>query len=466
MFLSSNSSAMPYSRSVLEMIGNTPMHEITRIDTGVCRLFVKLENQNPGGSIKDRIGLSIIEDAEKEGQLKAGGTIIEATAGNTGLGLALVAAQKGYRLILIIPDKMSADKVRHLRALGAEIILTRSDVPKGHPEYYQDMAERMVQEIPGAFWASQFDNPANPKAHETGTGPEIWEQMEGNLDAFVAGVGSGGTISGVGRFLKLKNQEIPIVVADPEGSVVARAVKTGEVRYEGGSWLVEGIGEDFIPDNLDLFVIDEGETVSDTEAFAATNELLRQEGILGGSSTGTLLAGALKWCRKQSTPKRVVTLVCDTGNKYLSKAFDEAWLQEQGLTNRKPTLDLRDLIVRRADEGRVVMVGPGDTLNTAYGRMRANDVSQLPVLDDNETIIGLLDEEDLLLAVHDSPSCFADNVSQHMTTELDIIDYAAGIDSLFPIFKAGKVAIVQQGPTFLGLITRVDLINHLRRKVP
>ncbi|HJM06762.1 MAG: pyridoxal-phosphate dependent enzyme [SAR324 cluster bacterium] len=457
---------MPYSRSVLEMIGNTPMHEITRIDTGVCRLFVKLENQNPGGSIKDRIGLSIIEDAEKEGQLKAGGTIIEATAGNTGLGLALVAAQKGYRLILIIPDKMSADKVRHLRALGAEIILTRSDVPKGHPEYYQDMAERMVQEIPGAFWASQFDNPANPKAHETGTGPEIWEQMEGNLDAFVAGVGSGGTISGVGRFLKLKNQEIRIVVADPEGSVVARAVKTGEVRYEGGSWLVEGIGEDFIPDNLDLFVIDEGETVSDTEAFAATNELLRQEGILGGSSTGTLLAGALKWCRKQSTPKRVVTLVCDTGNKYLSKAFDEAWLQEQGLTNRKPTLDLRDLIVRRADEGRVVMVGPGDTLNTAYGRMRANDVSQLPVLDDNETIIGLLDEEDLLLAVHDSPSCFADNVSQHMTTELDIIDYAAGIDSLFPIFKAGKVAIVQQGPTFLGLITRVDLINHLRRKVP
>ena len=457
---------MPYSRSVLEMIGNTPMHEITRIDTGVCRLFVKLENQNPGGSIKDRIGLSIIEDAEKEGQLKAGGTIIEATAGNTGLGLALVAAQKGYRLILIIPDKMSADKVRHLRALGAEIILTRSDVPKGHPEYYQDMAERMVQEIPGAFWASQFDNPANPKAHETGTGPEIWEQMEGNLDAFVAGVGSGGTISGVGRFLKLKNQEIRIVVADPEGSVVARAVKTGEVRYEGGSWLVEGIGEDFIPDNLDLFVIDEGETVSDTEAFAATNELLRQEGILGGSSTGTLLAGALKWCRKQSTPKRVVTLVCDTGNKYLSKAFDEAWLQEQGLTNRKPTLDLRDLIVRRADEGRVVMVGPGDTLNTAYGRMRANDVSQLPVLDDNETIIGLLDEEDLLLAVHDSPTCFAENVSQHMTTELDIIDYLAGIDSLFPIFKAGKVAIIQHGPTFLGLITRVDLINHLRRKVP
>ena len=349
---------MSFSRSVLEMIGNTPMHEITKMDTGPCRLFVKLENQNPGGSIKDRIGLSIIEDAEKKGRLNAGGTIIEATAGNTGLGLALVAAQKGYRLILIIPDKMSADKVRHLRALGAEIVLTRSDVPKGHPEYYQDMAERMVQEIPGAFWASQFDNPANPKAHEEGTGPEIWEQMDGEIDAFVAGVGSGGTISGVGRFLKSQNPEISIVAADPEGSVVARAIKTGEVRYEGGSWLVEGIGEDFIPDNLDLSVIDDAETVDDAEAFAATGELLRQEGILGGSSTGTLLAGALKWCRKQSTPKRVVTLVCDTGNKYLSKAFDEAWLQEQGLTNRNPTDDLRDLIVRRADLGRVVTVGP------------------------------------------------------------------------------------------------------------
>jgi cystathionine beta-synthase len=360
---------------------------------------------------------------------------------------------------------MSADKVRHLRALGAEIILTRSDVSKGHPEYYQDMAEKMVQEMPGAFWASQFDNPANPKAHEIGTGPEIWEQMDGDLNAFVAGVGSGGTISGIGRFFKSKNPKIQIIVADPEGSVVTRAVKTGDVLYEGGSWLVEGIGEDFIPDNLDLSVIDDGETVSDSEAFAATNELLRQEGILGGSSTGTLLAGALKWCRKQTSQKRVVTFVCDTGNKYLSKAFDEAWLQEQGLTHHKPTLDLRDLIVRRADLGRIISVGPGDTLNTAYGRMRANDVSQLPVLDSQEIIIGLLDEEDLLFAVHDSPSCFSDLVSKHMTTDLDIIDFEAGVDTLYPIFKAGKIAIIQKGSTFLGLITRVDLINHLRRKV-
>ena len=317
--------------TVLGLIGNTPMLELTRLDAGPCRLFVKLENQNPGGSIKDRIGLAMIEAAERDGSLREGGVIVEATAGNTGLGLALVAARKGYRLILVIPDKMGLDKIRHLRALGAEVQLSRSDVPKGHPEYYQDMAERIVAETPGAFWASQFDNPANPLAHETTTGPEIWEQMGGDVDALVAGVGSGGTITGTGRFLKRMNPELRVVVADPVGSVVAPAVRTGIVNYEGGSWLVEGIGEDFIPDNLDLSVIDDAEIVPDAEAFAAINTLLSEEGILAGSSSGTLLAGALRWCRRQTAPKRVVTFVCDTGNKYLGRAFDPTWMVEQGL---------------------------------------------------------------------------------------------------------------------------------------
>ena len=457
-------SAPKPASSVLQMIGNTPMLELKRLDTGLCRLFVKLENQNPAGSIKDRIGLAMIEAAEADGRLKPGGVIVEATAGNTGLGLALTASQKGYKLILVIPDKMSADKIRHLRALGAEIRLTRSDVPKGHPEYYQDMAERIVAETPGAFWASQFDNPANPLAHETGTGPEIWDQMGGDIDAFVAGVGSGGTISGCGRYLKSMNPNIRIVAADPEGSVVAKAAETGEVKYEGGSWLVEGIGEDFIPPNLDLSVIDDGVTVTDKEAFAATNELLRVEGILGGSSTGTLLAGALKWCRAQTEPKRVVTFVCDTGNKYLSKAFDDAWLVEQGLADRPHHGDLRDLIVRRADEGRVISVGPEDTINTAYNRMRANDVSQLPVLHDGE-IIGLLDEEDLMMAVLDCADCFGDAVSKHMTGDLETIAVSAQVDDLVPLFRSAKVAIVQDGTHFLGIITKVDLINHMRRKL-
>jgi cystathionine beta-synthase len=451
--------------SVLQMIGNTPMLELTRMDTGPCRLFLKLENQNPGGSIKDRIGLAMIEAAERDGRLQPGGTIVEATAGNTGLGLALVAAQKGYRLILVIPDKMSADKIRHLRALGAEVRLTRSDVPKGHPEYYQDMAERIVAETPGAFWASQFDNPANPMAHETTTGPEIWAQLDGKVDALVAGVGSGGTISGTGRLLKSRNPALKVVVADPEGSVVAGAVETGQVRYEDGSWLVEGIGEDFIPPNLDLSVIDEGVTVGDREAFAAVNELLRTEGILAGTSTGTLLAGALRWCRRQTAPLNVVSFVCDTGNKYLSKAYDGAWLADQGLVDRPRTGDVSDLIARRADQGRAITVGPKDTINTAYNRMRANDVSQLPVMDGSR-IVGLLDEDDLLMAVHECPDCFKDTVDRHMTSRLDVLPATADTSALLPLFKADKVAIVEDAEgRFIGMVTRVDLINHLRRKL-
>ncbi len=455
---------MTAATSVLSMIGNTPVLELTKMDTGPCRLFVKLENQNPAGSIKDRIALSMINAAERDGRLQPGGTIVEATAGNTGLGLALVAAQKGYRLILVIPDKMSADKIRHLRALGAEVRLTRSDVPKGHPEYYQDMAERLVEEIPGAFWASQFDNPANPLAHETTTGPEIWTQMDGDIDAFVAGVGSGGTISGTGRYLKACNPDITIVVADPVGSVVAPAVETGEVKYDGGSWLVEGIGEDFIPDNLDLSVIDEGVTVSDREAFAATNDLLLKEGILGGSSSGTLLAGAIKWCRRQTEAKRVLTFVCDTGNKYLSKAFDQAWLIEQGLVQREPSHDLRDLIMFRADEGRVISVGPDDTMNTAYNRMRANEVSQVPVID-GEGVIGILDEEDILFAAHANAEVFSEPVTKHMTGELDVIAVDRLVSELMPLFAKNEVAIVMDGPSFLGIITKVDLINHIRRSL-
>ena len=451
--------------SILSTVGNTPMLELTGMDSGPCRLFAKLECQNPGGSIKDRIGLSIVEAAEREGKLAPGGTIVEATAGNTGLGLALVAAQKGYRLVLAIPDKMGADKIRHLRALGAEVRLTRSDVPKGHPEYYQDMAARIVAETPGAFLASQFDNPANPHAHETTTGPEIWRQMGGEVDALVAGVGSGGTITGTGRYLKSMNPDLEVVVADPVGSVVAPAVRTGEVRYDGGSWLVEGIGEDFIPDNLDLSLVDDGEVVSDREAFAAIRDLLRTEGVLAGSSTGTLLAGALKWCRRQSAPKRVVTFVCDTGNKYLSKAFDDAWLAEQGLLEREEAGDLRDLIANRADMGRVIAVGPADTVNTAYNRMRANEVSQLPVLHDG-AVVGVLDEEDVLLAVFGRPEVFGEPVSKHMTDRLDTIDARRPIGDLLELFRAGKVAIVMDGADFLGMVTRVDLIGRIRQSLP
>ena len=314
--------------NVLEMVGNTPVLKINNIDTGKCNLYVKMESLNPFGSIKDRVGLKMIEDAETQGLIKEGSTIIESTAGNTGLGLALAAKLKGYNLILVIPDKMSEEKIMHLEAMGVEIIMTRSDVENGHPEHYQSIAGKLLESTPNSFFANQFENQSNPKVHFETTGPEIWSQMEGDIDAFVAGVGTGGTISGVGEFLKSKNPDIKIVIADPVGSVIADAVNNGEFKYDGGSWNVEGIGEDYIPGNLNLDIIDEGIYVSDKEAFHMIDLLLQKEGILAGSSCGTLVDAAVKWCKAQTEPKTVVTLVCDTGNKYLSKAFNKDWIKK------------------------------------------------------------------------------------------------------------------------------------------
>ena len=448
-------------KSLLDLIGNTPMVKLTAFDTGPCELFVKLENHNPGGSIKDRIGLSIIEEAEKSGALKPGGTIIEATAGNTGIGLALVAAIKGYKIILVIPDKMSREKILHLEGLGAEVKITRSDVAAGHPEYYQDMARKLASEINGSFFADQFSNPANPLAHRSTTAPEIWEQMDGNLDAFVAGVGSGGTVTGLAEFFKEKSPDLQMIVADPEGSIVADAVTKGNYKYEGGSWLVEGIGEDFIPTNLNLDLVDDAITVSDKEAFEVLQTLLKEEGILAGSSTGTLISGAIKWCQKQDSHKKVATLVCDTGNKYLSKAFNKSWLKDNELIEEKEQGNLSDLISRRADRGEMISIKPGDTLMTAYNRMRASDVSQLPVLEE-EKLVGIVDEEDLLLNVYKDENLFSKSIDSIMVSDLETIDVDSDENTLYKILSEGKVAIIFEGEIFLGFITKVDLINRYK----
>lgn len=454
----------PYS-SVLDLIGETPVVELTRFDTGRCRLFVKLESQNPGGSIKDRIALSMIADAERYGRLAPGGTIVEATAGNTGLGLAQVGIPKGYRIILVVPDKMSREKIQHLRALGAEVRLTRSDVGKGHPEYYQDMAERIAADIPGAFYVNQFANPANPLAHETTTGPEIWKQLDGDIDAVVVGVGSGGTLTGLGRFFKSVSPKTEMVLADPVGSVLAPYIKTGRME-EAGSWTVEGIGEDFIPPNADLSLVSKAYSIPDKQSMLAARDLLAKEGILAGSSSGTLLAAALRHCREQTVPKRVVTLVCDSGNKYLSKVFDDFWLAEQGLAEREQHGNLSDLVARAHREGGTVFVGPDDSLLTAYGRMRRADVSQLPVLDDGK-LVGIVDESDIL-AVVEGPyegrwDRFNASVRSAMTAHLHTLQAGQTLDALLPVFERNEVAIIFDGEEFVGLITRIDLINHLRR---
>ncbi|MFN3512176.1 MAG: pyridoxal-phosphate dependent enzyme [Phenylobacterium sp.] len=455
--------APPPAKSALDLIGHTPMVELQGFDTGPCRLFVKLESANPGGSIKDRIARSMIEAAEADGSLKPGGTIVEATAGNTGLGLAQVGVLKGYRILLVVPDKMSREKIQHLRAMGVDVRITRSDVGKGHPDYYQDMAERLARDIPGAVYINQFSNPANPAAHAATTGPEILEQMGGDVDAVVVGVGSGGTLTGLGRFFAQASPKTKMVLADPEGSILAPLINTGKM-IQPGSWIVEGIGEDFIPDNCDLSFVAKAYSIPDAESVAAARELLTKAGVLGGSSTGCLLAAALRYCREQTEPQRVVTLVCDTGAKYLSKVYNDSWLAEQGLTKRELHGDLRDLIARSASEGGAVTVGPDDTLLTAYNRMRQADVSQLPVMDDGR-LIGLIDESDLLEAVEDSKpdKRFAQKVSAAMTAKLETLQADAPLDALLPVFEKDQVAIVLDGKEFLGLITRIDLINYLRR---
>ncbi|MCY1082088.1 cystathionine beta-synthase [Archangium lansingense] len=453
----------PLPTDLIGLIGNTPMVKVTQLDTGPCELFLKLESHNPGGSIKDRIGLSMISAAEQSGQLGPHQKhLVEATAGNTGLGLALVASQKGYRLTLVIPDKMSQEKVLHLKALGAEVVMTRSDVEKGHPDYYQDMAERIAREL-GGFYVNQFANPANPLAHETTTGPEIAAQLGNRVDAMVCGVGSGGTIAGLSRYFAKALPECEMVLADPEGSVLTEYVQTGKMG-KAGSWVVEGIGEDFLPPNADLSRVKKAYTISDKESLETARLLLRKAGILAGSSSGTLIAAALRYCREQTTPKRVCTLVCDSGNKYLSKMFNDFWMADQGFLPRQAHGDLRDVITRRYAERAVVTLSPNDTLLVAYGRMKLYEVSQLPVLEGNK-IVGMIDESDLLLAAIDDETRLRLPVRDIMTTRLQTVDVRTPVRELLPLLDKGFVPIVVDGEEFIGLITRIDLLNHLRRKL-
>ena len=446
---------------VLDLIGKTPIVEVRRLDTGRCRLFLKLEYQNPGGSIKDRVALAMIEAAERDQQISKGGLLVEATAGNTGLGLALVAAQKGYRLLIVVPDKMSQEKIFHLKAMGAEVVMTRSDVTKGHPEYYQDLAARVAREK-GGFFINQFANPANPRAHEETTGPEIWEQMEHKVDAVVAGVGTGGTLTGLSRFFARVAPQAEMVLADPAGSILVDYLATGKIG-KAGSWLVEGIGEDFIPANCDLSRVSKAYSISDGEAFLTCRELLSKEGIMAGTSSGTLIAAALRYCREQADPRRVVSLVPDSGNKYLSKVYNDYWMIDQGFVQRERFGDLRDLIARRHKEHAVATVNADETVVAAYQRMKLYDVSQLPVLKDGR-IVGIVDEEDILVEVYDNPAHFREPVTEAMESHLVTVPPSASVEELMDTFKRGMVAIVVDGEEFLGLITRIDLLNWLRRR--
>ena len=449
--------------NILEMVGRTPMLEVTHIDTGPCRLFLKLELANPGGSIKDRIGISMIEEAEKRGDIKPGDTIVEATAGNTGLGLALVAQQKGYPLILVLPDKMSQEKIFNLRAMGAEVILTRSDVARGHPEYYQDLGKAIAEEK-GAYFINQFGNPDNPLAHEQTTAPEILEQMDGDVDAIVLGVGSSGTVSGFSKYFKKNSPNTELIVADPVGSILADYINKGELSTKSSSWLVEGIGEDFIPDIADFGGVTRAYSITDAESFETARDLLRKEGILAGSSTGTLLCAALKYCRAQTEAKRVVTLACDTGNKYLSKLYNDFWLEDQGFITRETHDDLRDLIGRPHGERATITVGPGDVLTTAHNRLRNAGFSQLPVMDEGK-LVGVVTEDTIIRFVFGKPELMNAAVKDAMQTEFIRLEKDASLNNLVAMLQVQPYAAVMDGDEFLGLITRSDVLNHLRKQV-
>ena len=456
---------MPIYDNVVDTIGRTPLVRLSRLSAEIpATILGKMEMRNPCASVKDRIGMAMIRDAERKGILKPGATIVEATSGNTGIALAFAAAPLGYKLIITMPETMSRERVAMLRTFGAEVVLTRSDVAKGHPEYYQDLAAKIAAETPGAYFINQFGNPDNPAAPEFGTGPEILRQMDGKVDAIVFGCGSSGTMTGLSRCFAEKSPRTELVLADPVGSILAQYINEGTLSEKSGTWLVEGIGEDFLPSISDFSRVKKAYAISDAESFHTARELLAKEGILGGSSTGTLLAAALKYCREQTEPKNVVVLVPDTGNKYLSKQYNDYWMLDNGFLERTQYGDLRDLILRPSSQRDTVVVGPHDLLTTAYQRMKLYDVSQLPVMDEGR-LVGIVDESDVLLHVYGDEARFRDPVSTAMVSKLDKLDVRAPIESLLPVFDRGHVAIVMEEDKFVGLITRIDLLNYLRKQL-
>ncbi len=453
----------PYD-NVLETIGWTPLIRLHAVTGGIrTPVYGKAEFFNPGGSVKDRIGLAIIEDAERSGRLKPGGTIVEGTSGNTGVGLALAAALKGYRCIFTLPDKMSQEKVRLLRAFGAEVIITPTAVPPDHPENYVLKAKAIATQTPNAVLANQFYNRVNPDAHYRTTGPEIWEQTDGTVTHFVGGAGTGGTISGAGRYLKERNPEVRVIVADPEGSIFAEYHRTG-VAGQGQPYKVEGIGNDKIPDTLHFAYIDEFIPVSDRDAFQMARRITREEGLFVGGSTGLIVSAALQVARRIDDPDAcVVAVLCDTGERYLSKVFNDEWLKENQLLEPERITAGQLLAAKAAGAPTLVSVTPVQTARQALNLMETYDVSQVPIVEEG-ACIGAVTEGTLMARAIAQPAALERQVRELMEPPYPVVEPDLSVERLSQLLARETPAVlVQDGEALVGILTRYDVLHHVVR---
>ena len=461
--MTSQRNAKPYD-SVIDTIGWTPMIRLSRVTRGIrTPVLAKAEFFNPGGSIKDRIGLPIIERAERDGSLKPGGTIVEATSGNTGIGLALAASLRGYRCIFTMPDKMSQEKVRLLKAFGAEVIITPTAVPPDHPDHYLMTAKRITEETPGAIFANQFYNDANPEAHFATTGPEIWDQTEGAVTHVVYAAGTGGTITGVGRYLKKKNPKVQIVAGDPVGSILAEMWRTkGKAKVEGVPYKVEGIGQDKIPGTLDMSVIDDFVTVTDKESFSMARRLTREEGLFVGGSSGLIVHVALQLAKKLDDPKAmIVTILPDTGERYLSKQYNDEWMRENQLLDADRTSLGQVLLAKPDHKGDIVSVTGGQTVRQALRLMQLHDVSQLPVMD-GANCIGSVSDWSLSQRSLEDVKLLDVTVSQIMDAPFPTVEEGQPADSVAKLLsKSNPAVIVRSNGKVKGIVTRSDLLSYL-----